>query len=335
MYDFTVKQWMFLKGNTTQGTSATYGYSIGLGIEDPSNVPAGRYAHTMKSMSSSNSFVIFGGNTKYSSTAFGILNDAWSFNVTSNNWCLLKGSITLVNQLAVYGTTGVASASNMPAGVQGHDAAFLPGTDILYVFGGLTTITSTYSNELWTFNCSSAQWTFLSSAVQKGIYTNGAQYPGERYCHSLVAINNTSLFIMVYKYGIFRSHVQMNGYGYGHLGGINALSDIWLLNSTSFQWYWLRGEESATSVGSYGTKNTSSSSSLPPGRSGSVYGYGLNSNKLIVYGGAPSSGLFNDVWYLSFSANYLNTLTTQTSSTSNIGTNSSTPLTTPLTTRQQ
>lgn len=71
-------------------------------------------------------------------------------------------------------------------------------TDLIYVFGGST---GQYSTTLWMFNCSSAQWlTYLSSASQYGVYTNGAQYIGGRHSMSSVSIPNTSLF------GVVRYH---------------------------------------------------------------------------------------------------------------------------------
>lgn len=190
-----MQQWTFLKGNSSFGTYTTYGSSIGVGLESSLNLPAGRNGHSMNAMSSSNSFVMFGGYTKYSSFTSGSINDIWRYNVSSNNWCLLKGSISVVNALAVYGTVGIANTTNVPTGMYSHGAAFSPGFDLLYVFAG-----STYFNllnELWVFNCSSAQWTFLASAGQAGNYTNGAQYPGARAYHSFFAIPNTSLFLMV------------------------------------------------------------------------------------------------------------------------------------------
>lgn len=183
-FNFTLQQWTFLKGNLLLGTS------VGLGVESPLNFPTGRWEHTMNAMSSSNSIVVFGGR----SDTIGSLNDLWRYNVTSNNWCLLRGNISTSNQPAVYGTAGVASAANIPAGVYHHCAAFLPGTDLLYVFGGYR---SAFLNELWIFNCSSAQWTFVSSSATAGVYTNGGQYPGARSGHSFATVPKTSLFVMV------------------------------------------------------------------------------------------------------------------------------------------
>lgn len=193
-YNFTLRQWTFLKGNSTPGAYTTHGLSVALGVEGPTNLPAGRNLHTLNAMSSTNAFIMFGGYTSFSSSEYGEVNDLWRYNVTSNNWCLLKGNIRAVYPAAVYGTIGIASSANVPAGVYIHGSAFVPGTDSLFVFGGYT---GGNSNELWLFNCSSAQWTFFSSAARVGVYTNGAQFPGARSGHSFVAIPNTSLFVMV------------------------------------------------------------------------------------------------------------------------------------------
>lgn len=191
-YNFSLKQWTFLKGNSAPGTYTTYGVSAGVGIEAPSNLPAGRQMHSLNAMTSTASFIMFAGSTYY--PTYVLLNDLWRYNCTSNNWALLSGSITASVSPVVYGTTGVFSSTSVPAGVWGHATSFSPNTDLLYVFGGYST---TWINELWVFDCSLSQWAFMSSGTQLGVYTVGSQYPGGRYGDTFIAIPNTPLFIMV------------------------------------------------------------------------------------------------------------------------------------------
>lgn len=192
-YNFTLVQWAFLKGSTPS-SYATLGSSIGIGKESSSNLPAGRFTHTMNVMPSFKSMLIFAGYTAYS-TSSGYLNDLWRYNITSSNWCLLSGSIITVNPPAVYVTAGVASQSNVPAGVNGHAADNLFGSNQTYFFGGSTI--NGVINELWTFDHMSNLWSYLSVASSSGNYS-GPQYPGARLSHSFAAMPNTPLFIMVF-----------------------------------------------------------------------------------------------------------------------------------------
>lgn len=51
----------------------------------------------------------------------------------------------------------------------------------------------------------------------------------------------------------------MNGNSEGNLGGNVYLSDIWVMDSKSNQWFWINGEMTLTNVESYGQKSVTSS----------------------------------------------------------------------------
>lgn len=102
----------------------------------------------------------------------------------------------------------------------------------------------------------------------------------------------------------------MNGGGYGNLGYQAILCDIWVLNGVSLQWYWVRGEESVSSTGSFGVKSVTSVSSFPPGRCSGSFSSIATVGRLVVFGGggATRNDNFNDIWYLDL-RNISNTIT--------------------------
>lgn len=58
-FNFTSNQWTWISGNPTDLTA----HSVGKGVESPTNIPAARDSHSMNSLSSVNSFLVFGGYT--------------------------------------------------------------------------------------------------------------------------------------------------------------------------------------------------------------------------------------------------------------------------------
>jgi N-acetylneuraminic acid mutarotase len=130
------------------------------------------------------------------------------YNISSNVWTWLAGNNT-INALGVYGTKGVASVHNYPGSRDDHSMVFDPIQNCIYIFGGYGYAQSTgmtffnsihthinvgWLNDLWMFNISSVQWTWLSgnrTAGIRGAYgTKGIpsvnNYPGARDGHSMV-----------------------------------------------------------------------------------------------------------------------------------------------------
>ena len=139
-YSPSANTWMWVSGGDTlpprntglfQASAGVYGTQ---GTASASNVPGGRYVGAAWTDASGN-FWLFGGVGADSTDTDGLLNDVWVFSPTSNQWTWMGGSTT-ANATAVYGTEGVASASNTP----GSRAMMLYWTDLnhnLWLFGGL------------------------------------------------------------------------------------------------------------------------------------------------------------------------------------------------------
>lgn len=188
-----------MHGTTVFNSKGSYGTK---GLASSSNVPPGR--STAVSWIDSNNFLyLFGGGTYNYGKLFlpmqqkSIMhllgyNDLWRYNITSNEWTWISGS-NLYSQRGVYGTQGVPSSTNVP-GVHASSLSWIDSENTLWLFGGTgldgSTQFGTLSlnnllkcthlclgilNDLWKYNISSNQWTWMSgssSIRQRGSYGN-------------------------------------------------------------------------------------------------------------------------------------------------------------------
>ena len=117
-YSPSANTWTWVSGSTNlpTNTSGLFEAPAGVygiqGTPSASNVPGGRYVGAAWT-DASGSFWLFGGVGADSTDTDGLLNDVWVFSPASNQWTWMGGSTT-ANATAVYGTEGVASASNTP-----------------------------------------------------------------------------------------------------------------------------------------------------------------------------------------------------------------------------
>jgi hypothetical protein len=75
-----------------------------------------------------------------------ILNDVWKFDATTKMWTWMSGADTPF-ALGVYGTQGVAAATNMP-GARWHAVAWTDSNGDFWLFGGAG---SMEFNDLWRY----------------------------------------------------------------------------------------------------------------------------------------------------------------------------------------
>ena len=94
---------------------------------------------------------LFGGEGYDSNGTFGEPNDLWEYSPSSGEWTWMGGSNT-VNATGIYGTQGVAAATNMP-GARNTPATWMDVSGNVWLFGGLgvdsTGAVSVDMNDLW------------------------------------------------------------------------------------------------------------------------------------------------------------------------------------------
>lgn len=214
------------------------------------------------------------------------------------NWTWMNGP-SAVNQNGVYGDQGVAAPANTP-GARTLAASASKG-GIFYVFGGVGRGASGGNgllNDLWKFDSSSNEWTWLSGANavnQQGVYgTQGqsspANQPGGRSGALMWIDDDGQLWLF-------------GGSGRASTSATGELNDLWSFDPDSGEWIWQAGGNGINANGVYGTRGVPSASTVPGGRTEAV-GWLDGSGQMWVFGGrgrgasGSAVGLLSDLWRL-------------------------------------
>ena len=202
-------------------------------------------------------------------------------------WTWVSGS-NQPGQGGVYGMKGVAAPGNIPGARQGA-VSWTDSSGNLWLFGGYGTSVSGYLNDLWKWDISSGQWTWVSGSSlksQAGTYgTKGVaaaeNAPGAR--HHSVSWTDSTGNLWLFGGGFYSSE----------------LNDLWKWSIAGGKWTWVSGSNQADQVGTYGTKGTAARENVPGAREKSVSWIDSSGN-LWLFGGngnaASGSGDLNDLW---------------------------------------
>jgi N-acetylneuraminic acid mutarotase len=185
-YSPSSNEWTWMGGSNTTEASGVYGTQ---GVAAAGNMPGARFAGVSWTDTGGNLW-LFGG---YAYDAAGIardLNDLWEYSPSSNEWTWVSGSGNATAK-GIYGTQGVAAATNVPGAREARPSTWTDANGNLWLFGGYgfdSAGTAGYLNDLWKFSPSSGQWTWVggsSTGNAQGVYgTQGvaavANVPGAR-----------------------------------------------------------------------------------------------------------------------------------------------------------
>jgi hypothetical protein len=292
-YNPTSGLWTWVSGSNAPGPSGVYGTQ---GIAAAGNVPAPRYGGVAWTDSSGNLWM-FGGA---SNTPNGFYNDLWMFNPQTSFWTWVSGSST-ADYSGSYGVQGVPSASNVP-GARNDPVNWIDGSGNLWLFGGGGYGSNGFGglNDLWKFNTSTRQWTWVSGSStvnQTGVYgtqgtASAGNVPGARGWSSSWIDSSNNLWL----FG-----------GWASYGTDPFLNDLWEFNIASSQWTWVSGSSAGNAVGVYGTQGVPAASNVPGSRMQAATWVDATGN-LWLFGGdvyvppTPTnseSALPNDLWKFS------------------------------------
>jgi len=230
-YNPTTNLWAWIAGNSTLNTSGgRFGIYGRLGTPAATNAPGGRHSSSTWTDSKGNLW-LFGGGGFGASGDGGTLDDLWEFNTTTRQWTWMGGPQTAGptdRQPGVYGTIGVAAASNFPGGRYAA-ASWSDKTGNLWLLGGNgfdAAGTVGILNDLWEFNLSTNQWTWAggsstvgSNGVQPSVYgapglPAAGNLPGSRFSSATWTDPSGNLWLL-------------GGIGVDIQGKVDLLNDLW------------------------------------------------------------------------------------------------------------
>jgi N-acetylneuraminic acid mutarotase len=213
----------------------------------------------------------------------------------NKEWTWVSGANT-VQASGVYGTQGVASATNVP-GARGGAVSWIDSSGNLWLFGGENLATGFSFNDLWEFNPTTREWTWVSGSDTVnavGVYgTLGVPSP------SNVPGGRSSAASWIDSSGNFW---LFGGYGYESNGTEGDFNDLWEFNRTTREWTWVSGSDTVNTVGIYGTLGVPSPSNIPGGRDSAVSWIDSSGNLWLFGGNGQLSPIgdyvteLNDLW---------------------------------------
>jgi gliding motility-associated-like protein len=291
-YNTVTGQWAWMGGGYLNNPSGYYGQQ---GVPSANNWPIARQ-DAVSWFDKSGNFWVFGGwvyddELQQSYT----LNDLWKYNPTTSQWTWVSGDSDYYTQNSAYGTKGAAAAANQPPSRSGA-TSWTDSSGNLWMFGGNQQYdyTSGALNDLWKFNPTTSQWTWVSGFDgydQYGTYgskgtASAANVPGARsYAGGWAdAAGNLWLF------GGSGQAVSSNG----------ALNDLWKFNIASGQWTWASGNNAVNQKGIYGTRGVAVAGNAPGARTEPVT-WTDTAGDLWLFSGAgldntTKTGYLNDLW---------------------------------------
>ena len=290
----TAKTWTWIGGSKTANVSGVYGT---LGVPAATNVPESGYQAASWTDSSGNFWLYEGGSAPG--------NDLWEFSPTTKMWTWVSGGNTGGYVTPVYGTQGIASASNTP-GARESEVTWTDSSGNLWLFGGEGGPTDIL-NDLWEFNPSSKEWIWVSGSDMgsgSGVYgTLGvaatSNVPGGRW--NPVGWTDSSGNLWLF-----------GGQGLDSTGTGGWLNDLWEFSPTTKEWTWMGGSNTTYAnasqqidrgqPGVYGIEGVPSATNVPGGRYSAV-SWTDSSGNFWLFGGAGHDstatqiGEPNDLWH--------------------------------------
>jgi N-acetylneuraminic acid mutarotase len=205
-----------VNGADVTNTKGTYGT---LGTAASTNVPGARVEAVSWTDASGNLW-LFGGFGYDSTGADGPLNDLWKYSPTKSEWTWVSGA-NVYDQVGNYGTLGTAASTNVP-GARYSAVSWIDASGNLWLFGGAGLAANSEFNDLWKYNPTLGEWTWVSGANianQKGTYgTLGAaastNVPGGRSSGSGWADASGNFWLF-------------GGNGYASTSSAGELNDLW------------------------------------------------------------------------------------------------------------
>jgi N-acetylneuraminic acid mutarotase len=289
-FDTVAQTWSLLP-------DGTYGNPLGFvstwGTPHPLNQPGGRDSSlAIFEPTGAGKLWLFGGSGVSTSGSPGFMNDLWSYDLGTNEWTLVSGNPTLVDQNGNMNAFNVPETTNYP-GARVATSGWYHGGKI-YVFGGYGYPDSSspnagsqgHLNDLWVFDTVAKTWAMINGTNLHDNPGNASMPSARRWSMPWKAPN-----------GLFW---LFGGHGAGS-NGVGYLNDMWSYNNSTNTWTRFGGPDfiNGTMVG--GMRLVSSNKIWPASRFAATT-WTSSDGKLYMFGGDGrtmswgNSGYLSDIW---------------------------------------
>jgi N-acetylneuraminic acid mutarotase len=285
--------WAWEDGTGTADFGGTYGT-----LGTAGGTPGARQAVARWTDSAGNLW-LFGGYGYPVSGTPGYLNDLWEYTPSSGKWTWVGGPDT-DDSAGVYGTLGVAAATNGPGAREGA-ASWVDAAGNFWLFGGEGYDTNGVLgdlNDLWEYSPTTGLWTWVGgAAAADGPGTYGTLHspspsnlPGSRQFMATWTDSSGKLWLF-------------GGVGFDGSGVTGELDDLWMYDPTANAWTWEGGSTATNAAGVYGTRGSAAAGNLPGARAASSYWTDPSGNFWLFagsgYDASGKEGYLNDLWEFS------------------------------------
>lgn len=204
-------------------------------------------------------------------------------------WTWMHGSSS-PNAPANYGTQFISSPTNNPPGMY-KPYSWTDQQGNFWVYGGFNSIIYQIYSDLWKFDPSINQWTWMNGTAavnSPGVYgTQGVSsplnHPGGRYRGWSWVDNAGNLWLF-------------GGFGFDVNGSQGRLNDLWKFDVLTSEWTWVKGPNTVNTPGNYGTLMVPAATNNPDPRDEGATAWTDGNGDLWLFGGESSAGTYADMW---------------------------------------
>jgi N-acetylneuraminic acid mutarotase len=292
---WTSPTWTWLSGSSAGNANGVYGTQ---GVAAAANVPGGR-VNSVSWTDASGNLWLFGGTSLAATGDVAVsANDLWKYSPTTGLWTWISGSST-GNSNGVYGTQGVAAATNVPGG-RADSVSWTDSSGNLWLFGGLgndSAGTVGSLGDLWQFSPGTGLWTWVSGsniANTAGIYgTLGLAAAGNVPGARSGSVSWTDTAGNLWLWG---------GGGNDSSGNDGGLNDLWKYGLASGLWTWISGSSVTLYGGAVCSTPGVPAAGNVPGAVAGASSWTDAAGNLRLFGGAGWNGNpgiftnFNTLW---------------------------------------
>jgi hypothetical protein len=289
----SINQWCWIKGPGANNAAGVYGTR---GVAAPSNNPGARGFGAATWVDTAGNLWLFGGWGHDINGTPGTLDDLWKFNIADTEWTWMKGS-NLINGSISYGTKGIEDSTNQLPPREETNASWTDDNNNLWIFGGLEGASNYVMSDLWRFNISTNNWTWINGPIlvnQPAVYgtlyhPDSTNTPGARAVYSKWKDCNGDFWLFG---GLMNFYNNL------------TFNDMWRYNIASNKWTWMGGTNTLNNSGTIGALCATNSTNVPQSRFENRACWTRGVGNFELYGGSIDTNGFysySDIWDFSVS----------------------------------